>query len=437
VAACDGTPATPPDPEAEIVDLDLAHSFHVTLHMEYEDAEPAGVFMPEWVALWLRIDDSQAGSQGIFGALDNTPGALSGHVSEVAFDREDSGKRVAMAPLEVRGGLPDDMLSNDPDLCFQNSYPLDIETLWLGPVDDDGDGTVDGIIGSVTGVLTTLSGDILGSRRFTATLAGALDTTAPYALLFGSDSDRHVLDTVDIALSEPLSLDVQARLVSDTGEIIELERRPEAGPAYSALRVTPQPWLAFGTRYTLEFEPGLIDMAGHGSNQANISLETTPDPGFFAEDGFEGPVAMIAEGNMSATTSVSSVPAISGTRSIAMGWDSRMTLRLPVDPGDSHLRMNARALSVYAARSPEGAVIVHGASRDTPSIVSFYDAFQDVEFRPTGDEYYDYVSALQPIEVALPATADGEVLVVIEVPFYRCISGGSNTGLLIDDLRVE
>ncbi len=403
--------STPPPPP-----LPLASSFNVevTLSFPPDNGTPG---LPDSETFLLRLDDAADGS--VVAVL-----ASGGGSSSAAFVRTGTG-------LSLRESVE---LSITP---FGNGYfdaRLSFDSLDLVPVDNDGDGSADAVEGTGSGDFFQIVGDVEQDVAFTIEMSGDLDDRAPYLSNSVTMFEIPVMDGLTLLASEPLRLPGTAR-ISVGGEVIPLEMLPAGAPYVTEFRT--RSILPFGASVITLIEPELRDLAGLEIEFGLERIDTPPDPGLFAEDGFEGELAAVSYA-VEVVTGFGTLPAISGTRSllVAESW-STLTMRVPLEEGDTHLRFQARALfdreSGFGCPTSNLRVGFPALDQITAISPAWNTDIED----DTGDERWTAATPVTTVEVALPEGAGSELIFDIFRPLP--LPGGPcpEAGLLIDDLRAE
>jgi hypothetical protein len=411
LAACSSSPSPDPEPPA------LERSFDVTATLSYSGAvDPSG--LPDSERLVLRLDQARTGSvAAIWGAELGT--------AESTFERTDTG-------VALRGEVSFAVASREP-LSFEASISFD--SLDLELIDSDGDGEIDALEGTGTGVFNHVLGDVEVDHPFTVELRGEPDTTPPELVIEGDPAAHSVTEPLRIVASEPLHPDT--RIVLRHGdETIPMAHSPADGK-YVRSFVT-RALLPFATDLSVELTSPLQDLSGLVSDNVSITVRTMPDPGLFGEDGFEGePTAFT--GGAELVAGVGTVPAIAGARSLLLESGEALTMRVPLSGGERHLRFEARALAPQDRSVCLSFEIRLGFPGLPPE--------RDTEVRPlmpsreplegTGDATWGSAGPVTTVEVPLPEGAAGEVIVDLyepaPIPGPPCLE----TALLIDDLRAE
>jgi hypothetical protein len=406
----DTNPGPTPDP------LPLASSFNVAATLSFPpDNGSSG--LPATEDFLLRLDDAADGS--VVAVL--ADGSAS---TRAAFARTRTG-------ISLRESVE---LSITP---FGNGYwdaRLSFDSLDLVPIDNDGDGSADVVEGSGSGEFSQLVGDVVQTVAFTIEMSGGLDDRTPYLSNSVTMFEIPVMDGLTLIASEPLRLPSTAR-ISVGGKSIPLEMLPAGAPYVTEFRT--RSILPFGAEVVTVIEPELLDLAGLGIEFGLERIGTPPDPGMFAEDGFEGELAAVSNG-VEVVTGFGTLPAISGTRSLLVpeSW-STLTMRVPLEEGDTHLRFEARALfdAVYGLDCAPSRVRVGFPALD--QITTIDPRWnRDIE-EDTGDERWTAATPVTTVELALPDGAGNEVIFDIfqlgPQPGRPC----AEVGLLIDDLRAE
>lgn len=393
--------------------LPLASSFEVEATLSFpSDGELPG--LPETQGLLLRLDDAADGS--VVAVL-----AEGNFATSAAFARK--GER-----LSLRESV---QLSITPAGNGYSDARLTFDALDLVPIDNDGDGTADAVEGSGSGDFSQLMGDVEQLAAFTVQISGGLDDYAPY-MSYPVTDRIHVLDGLRVYANEPLQPISTAKGVAG-GTAIPLEMLPAGAPYVTEFRSTSI--LPFATEVGVLFEDELRDLAGHEIELGLERMETIPDPGLFTEDGFEGALPAVSSG-VEVVTGIGSLPALSGAQSVLIGESyGNLTMRVPLQEGDTHLRFEARVLH-------EAGEVPGCAQRRLRLGFPALDKIE--EHAPvwnlgaeqeTGDERWVSAGPLATMEFALPEGAGSEVIFDIERQHAddRCPAAA----LLIDDLRAE
>jgi hypothetical protein len=393
----------------------VATSFEVTATLSFPSEPPYYETYPDSTFL-LRLDDAPDGTVAAIWTNDDG-------TDEGVFDRGD-----ADLSLREQVQLPVKFGDYDP----YGQYPsISFESLQLVLEDRDGDGDADAVSGGGSGVLGYVLGDIAYSGEFTFEIRGDRDATPPQVSVAGNDDALHVLDGLRVVASEPLLPGSTARAWhGDT--LIELAPFPADRGYVRSFRSSAV--LPFETELRIEIEPVPQDLTGFAVASAPASVRTMPDPGAFAEDGFEAdPVARLGGGTV--VTGVGTLPAISGARSLLIEPGDELTMRVPLAGGETHLRFRARYLyenSSYWCSTHELRIGAPGAQAlRNVSVSPGYEPTED-----TGDASWPTAGPLGEVEVALPEGATGHVVFdVYEIP--PIAPPCPYAALLIDDLRVE
>lgn len=409
-----------PDPGV----LPLADSFEMVAAFELESSFPLpGLGLDEHRFI-LRLDDVGAtGTAAIAGAA--------GQAVSVPFARRSDGVRTLSSALS----LAVDLLQGTS--CAL--YGLVYEQMQLTPVDDDGDGTVDRMLGTASGTLEldTFSGTGL---RFTATLEGALDRTPPHLLVLGSEEEHNVLTPIRIEASEPLAASTGLSLLFPDSNAQPLELAGGGDTLATTSFTSPSFTLPFGAALIVASELPVRDLAGNESpDELPRTVQTMADPGLFIEDGFESPLSADLRGPAEVVASVGNLPALTGLQSLRMEPGSRLTVVIPRGPNDTRYVVQVRTLHHDMADTDlitKIAVGVPGTEIRAESTV----AFNVPPTTETGDNVWLYAGAPREIDGVLPDTAGDTLVLSIQIPGPQsaCLDGSpSELGLLIDDLRLE
>ena len=200
--------------------------------------------------------------------------------------------------------------------CSLASYQF--ETMTLRAVDSNNDGQSDRLEGSGAGSESFVVFDGMGEQiPMTFTLEGVPDDSAP-SVDFGGNA-RNPLDGLRFEVSEPLS----APKVYLDGPTMVPFFIPQAGDAL--IELTSDSVLSFGGTWHLA--GSAADFAGHPLVTGS-ALSTVQDPGSFAQDGFEGPLAAILTGGARVIDSSYGIGLPSGSHALLIPPDGSATLHL-------------------------------------------------------------------------------------------------------------
>ena len=312
--------------------------------------------------------------------------------------------------------------------CDSNS--VNITELTLQAWDDSGDGIADRIAGSGKATGNLILGDVIYTVELSFTLQGVPDATKPSLL---AASNPHPLDGVLLRTTEPVALTSSVTL-TDTGA--GSTSHPLSGNSasdgafgtFSSALILP-----FGSSWKLTATGG--DLANLAFDNAALApLTILADPGLFAQDGFESTPALSLTGSAKIVTSVGTLPAIKGNKSLFVPPGSSATLHLARASGASSVRFTAQGLSSISGAGtgdPDVEVgVIGGSERVQPS-----QALPSTPSTNTNDGMWMYAGPTQ--EVTLPLTESGaDVAIRIAPPWCQGFCPPLRA-LLIDDLRVE
>jgi hypothetical protein len=415
LAACvqEPAPIEPPPPP-----LGLSSSFEIAAAIAYPpDADPYA--LPDFEQIVLRLDDVSGGEvAAIWGASQG---------SAVGSFTRDGDRLVLREPV----GL---LVAPREPFSFESQITFDAVELVL--LDRDQDQDADAVEGSGRGFFTHVLGDVEYTHEITVVLRGERDLTPPAFEVIDGAVDHHVLDGLRIQASEPLLPGLAAR-ISDGATSIELAPVP-ANEDYVRAFVSSV-ILPFGAELSLEVDPVPQDLAGLSLATALPSVRTMPDPGLFAEDGFEGPLAAVLEG-AEVVTGVGTLPPIAGASSLLIEPGEAVTVRVPVTADDTHLRIEARmlvadSLAIQSFACPGFAMRAGFVGLDVVDYIS-YSVPGDVPGEATGDPRWSWAGPVATTEVVLPANASEVIFHADQQPLGPGIPCPLSA-LLIDDLRVE
>jgi hypothetical protein len=319
----------------------------------------------------------------------------------------------------------------------QSSYPSTTYTrMTLRPTDT-------GCIGEASGTYSYLGGDVIYSQSFTATLAGTTDVSMPQVTVLSTDVDP--LRFQGVPVNELLPAGTTAELVDDGGHVISMASLPDGeaaafGVSWFQLQSIA---LAFGSSYTVRVLPALVDLAGNTAPSPTFT--TLPDPGLFAQDGFEGAAKLAVVGNVQ-VVDAATLPVPTGTKALrflpiaSMSCADRFTVRMAVPAGASAVKFVALSFSPASSSYYDAYYTVTLGVPNGPKTSSYFGSLSKApltnpwkETLPGGTSYS--YGDLAQYSVPLPAGTQGEVMFDLS---RHCVEPPALiTGLVVDDLRVE
>jgi hypothetical protein len=309
----------------------------------------------------------------------------------------------------------------------------------------------DGCTATASGTSEQAQGDVIYTRGFSATMTGVVDRSGPQLAIFPT-GDLHPLSFSGVIANEVLPIGTTAALDA-TGATLALTALPSdsaVGVSGFSLPGTslafPSKALAFATTYSLRVLPQAVDLAGNRATGLP-SFSTLPDPGLFAQDGFEGPVNAYMDGPVVSADSTS-LPIPAGSKALAIrppGLSSvckaRFTVRMAVPAGATTVKfsyLTYHEKTEYFGWNPSYFFTV--AVPNGEALLSY-----DYNLKPsplpnpwTGalpgspDNVY---GNLQEAALPIPSGANGEILFDIERPCPQ--PSGPPEGMIVDNLRVE
>jgi hypothetical protein len=302
----------------------------------------------------------------------------------------------------------------------------------------------DGCTATAAGIFQQSQGDVIYSTGVSATMVGVPDTTGPQLSVVPS-GEVHPLALTGIVADELLPTGTTAALDAAGTSLALVSAMSSGAPGISAFSL-PDKALAFGATYSLRVEPDAVDLVGN-KTAALPSFATLPDPGLFAQDGFEGPIQAYMTG-FAAIASGAAPPIPAGATAVAVPpvdsitkCPARFTARLAVPTGAANVRF---AFMVYRSKSGWGypSLLYHCAvAVPTGAAVATWDSQLTTTPLPkpwTGDppgsDLYTYGDLLEA-EMPLPPGAGNEVM--FDVVRTCAEPGGPPPGIIIDSLRVE
>jgi hypothetical protein len=285
---------------------------------------------------------------------------------------------------------------------------------------------------------------VIYSTGVSASMVGVPDATGPQLSVVPS-GEVHPLAFTGIVADELLPIGTTAAL-DGAGTSLALASAMSSGaPGVSAFSL-PDKALAFGASYSLRVQPDAVDLAGN-KTAALPSFSTLPDPGLFAQDGFEGPIQAYMTG-FAAVSSGAAPPIPAGATAVAVPpvdsinkCPARFTARLAVPTGAASVKF---AFMVYRLKSGWGSPsLLYNFAVAVPdgAAVSTWDFQLKTTPLPkpwTGDPpgsdlniYGDLLEA----EMPLPPGTSSEVM--FDIVRTCAEPGGPPPGIIIDSLRVE
>jgi len=305
-----------------------------------------------------------------------------------------------------------------------------ITELTLQGWDESGDGIADRIAGNGKANGTFILGDQGLTVEFSFTLQAVPDVTKPSLL---APQNVHPLDGVSLRTTEPVVL-TSSVTMTDTGT--GTTSYPLSG--YTASNG------AFGT-----FSSSLIlpfgsswKLSATGGDLANLPfdigalppLAVLADPGLFAQDGFEGTPLLTLTGDAKIVTSVGTLPAIQGKKSLFVSPGSSATLHLARPAGASSVRFTAQLLMNASGASLGGSYLQAGVIGGSER-VGLAQELPTTPSTSTSDSTWMYAGPTQ--EVTLPLTESGaDVAIRFAPPACQGFCPPARA-LLIDELGTE
>jgi len=296
------------------------------------------------------------------------------------------------------------------------------------------------VAGRAHGTAEIIQGDVAYSYDVDFPFSGARDTQGP-RLAWSGDVDP--LGDLRFELSEPLPAGTSALLRQGT-ETVALIPSVGSGEDVTAFSVPADVVLRYATDYGLEITPW-VDLAGNAGVDPG-PLTTSPLPPLFPQDGFESGGARVGGAQV---VDASILPPIVGARSAiiaapylvpqsAISASQQLTVRMPVNSGDSSVTLVVRPLGTYVPASTYGTRIraaVPGGTWTTVTLPGM--EILDASFiAPTGQMVM--AGPVRPLVLPLPAGTSSEV--IFDVRYTSppgCGLASPAASYLIDDLRVE
>ncbi len=304
-----------------------------------------------------------------------------------------------------------------------NGDPLySFDAKQLRAIDADGDGQFDRLEASGTGSASYLTGVPDEGTPLTFTLSGVPDKTAP--TISGGSNESNPLDLISLTLSELLKtgeLSLQGDPVIPLGSI-DADDLPT--------RFESQQVLPFG--HTWHLAGSGADYAGLPLN-TNLTVSTVKDPGIFAQDGFEGPVAALLTGGAQVIDPSYGV-AMTGSRALLIPPDGSATLHLASSThGKRKLTLHFSKLFEDANMSDSGSGLLEvGAVGEAgPNSTALTVTGPTT---PISLGQWHAASAPSTLMVPLENPADDEI---VRVSTSSCGGACPSVALVIDDLTLN
>ncbi|HYP77913.1 MAG TPA: hypothetical protein VER12_18205 [Polyangiaceae bacterium] len=306
---------------------------------------------------------------------------------------------------------------------------IELTELALQARDESGDGVADTIAGSGKARGTFILGDQGLTIEFSFTLQGVPDATQPSLLV---PSNLHPLDGVLLRTTEPVALtssvsmtDVSASSTNHT--LTGYTASNGAFGSFSSALILP-----FGSNWKLSTTGG--DLANLPFDVAALpTLAVLADPGLFAQDGFESTPALNLSGGAKIVTSIGTLPAIEGSKSLFVPPGSSATLHLARPSGANSIRFTALSLTSMSGPGLDSGVVagvIGGSMR-----VALTEAPPSTPTTATNDSNWMYAGPTQA--VTLPLTEAGTDVVIRFAPPACQGFCPPLRALLVDELRVE
>ena len=310
-------------------------------------------------------------------------------------------------------------------------------TALLFTIDGNGD-----LSGSGRARVIIVSGDVGMETEVTVSLSGRNDNVPPS--LSGSGSTVNPLRDFTLRASEPMPASVSLALLAGN-DMVQLATMASAAPLESVSAFQkPNVVLRYGTSYTVALD-GFRDFAGNlGTTGTTFEIRTVAAPDAAAEDGFESATGTMLGG--ATIVSGAGMPVLTGMKSLyagtaatsALGGGSALALRLPVAAGDKFIRFMYQQVSGSSGMSLPRQTLVFGSVGGTPASATINQETSQLTPFQLPDGTTIYLGGKSSIEIPLPATAAGEIVIERVGPTPGCgLPPRPSPGLLIDDLRVE
>jgi hypothetical protein len=303
-------------------------------------------------------------------------------------------------------------------------------------------GTVNGLLGTGAGQLTTYDPALSHSVAATMTLSGVVDTEPPTLTLSAGGALTEPWTPLWLVSSDPLATQqAKPTLRSFGGDVVPLGA-PTGMEMYASLFAKPARMLRFGDEYEVSFA-GLTDLAGNAAAASGTGFNTQPAPPLIVTDGFESAAAgTVSYGQI---LSSADAPTISGARSLyippaeSLGTAGRVTqlaVRVPVPPGATVIRFAYRSVNpgddfgTYFIIGSEGGTIGTASVSPAPGAAT----------PATIGQTQVMLGPVATATIGLPADAQGEVVLARSAAQPTSCGGPAPQpvpGMIIDDLRAE
>jgi hypothetical protein len=191
--------------------------------------------------------------------------------------------------------------------------------------------------------------------------------------------------------------------------------------------------LPFGSSWKLSATGG--DLANFPFDIAALPpIAVLADPGLFAQDGFESTPVLTLTGVAKIVTSVGTLPALNGNKSLFVPQGSSATLHLARPTDASSVRFAARGFTSMSGPDFGGSYVEAGVIGGSERVGSS-QALPNMPSTSTNDSTWLYAGPTQ--EISLPLIESGaDVVIRFALPVCQGLCPPARA-TLIDDLRVE
>jgi hypothetical protein len=301
------------------------------------------------------------------------------------------------------------------------------------------------LTGTGKGQVSYPTGPVRGIVAFNAVLSGEPDAELPVLSVPGPTIAP--MGGASFAASEPLDPSSAASLIGEGGDVFGLGSvGPTEPPFFTTGFVRSPLMLNWGTTYEVTTE-ALLDLAGHmGSRDERPSVTTPPAPPLVGEDGFEsvagptfGGAGVLSGGALTPITGGKSLLVGDGLGNLGYTVGSSLAVRLPIQSGDTMVRMSARFVSLFGGPQVTFAGEFRaGVPGREVSVISNPGATNLVVTTLPNGGGQVWLGPVTTLEVPLPLNAAGDVSFEIAGQQSRCFGPYEPSAvLIIDDLRVE
>ncbi|MBC7976889.1 MAG: hypothetical protein H7138_18085, partial [Myxococcales bacterium] len=334
----------------------------------------------------------------------------------------------------------DEIVLEAAEVTRSREESLQWNELRLALLDQDGDGAVDGAIGDAAGKWQVLSGDVVSSADYTATITATLDTATAAASLEETGT-LLPFDPVTIHFAEPVRRDQAEATVRVLGGGVAVAGSFTGSSVegmITRLRFQPSEFLPFDQPFSID-TGALRDPSGNAITGGSTSLRVVPDPTVLTDNlGFEdGLRGWVVRGQAEAVTNFGGVAPAEGQRQALIRAVGALAayVDLPADAAALHFSLVRMSQFEETAGDHAAMIVLHRAGGE--AIVGFAD--QDVRdaivpCTTCGSEFRFQLGPLTR-NIDLSPFQGERVWLTIEARSFFFI-GMPALAVLVDDLQV-